>query len=207
MCYNAEVSLVPFVLSIMTSSLLIKNSKGKHKKTINIIGFFFIYIALVQGLEYLMWIDIDCQNGLNIIATKIIPYIIYLQPCILFYIATIFEKKQPPLLWVINVIYSIIVIFILYNKTNIICSKPGGNGHLQWNTKFTYMPIFIICYLGLAIINIFSVLNLPYALFTFAILTISYLYSYYYIYESIGEMWCFFGALLPILILLFKQCI
>ena len=204
MCYSANVSLTTFLLSIVTSSLLIKKSIGKYAKTTKIIAYFFIYIAVVQLLEYFMWIDLDCSNGFNKISTKLIPYIIYLQPCMIFFIGTLFKKNLSPLLWLINLIYLVVVVLILNSLNLQQCSKPGNNGHLVWNRTFETMPIFLICYFILAIINIFGVLDFTYAWFTFLILTLSFSYSYFYIYGSIGEMWCFLGALLPIFILIYQ---
>ena len=102
MCFSAETSLTTFLISILTSSILINSAKGRHKATIQIIGYFFIYIAVVQFLEYLMWIDLSCSQGLNQFASMIIPYIVYLQPVVLFLLAKNINGKVSNFLMYLN---------------------------------------------------------------------------------------------------------
>jgi len=76
------------------------------------------------------------------------------------------------------------------------------NGHLSWPWIKYSNPYF---YLILLAINIFYLSDFKYALVLFAI-TYSFLYlSVKYFHYNAGELWCFFGAFIPLLMFIIMR--
>ena len=166
----------------------------------------FIFISIIQLIEYFLWIDIDNKYGINylmtLISPLISPLIVIIQPFILYVIKFIYFKPElltsTNLLFIANIIY--FGIFLVNYITNFINKRlitKVENGHLYWPIKNLMSSTF---YLILLLVNIFYLTDFKYsllvALFTYLFSILSYKYFGYHIIE----MWCFFGAFLPLII-------
>ena len=91
-----------------------------------------------------------------------------------------------------------IVIYINYLSNEKLMTTIE-HGHLKWPWIKYATPEF---YLVLFAINIFYLFNLKYALFLFMI-TYFFLYlNRKYFYYNTGELWCFFGTFIPLIMYL-----
>ena len=135
MCFNLEVSVATFVVSIVCCLALFVRDNVNDR----FIALYCGFVAFMQLLEALMWLDQQC-TGLNEWATRVAKWHNALQPVVGTMIAYAFatpnEAKQPTML-------TILLTFAIYAytalptilKNYIVCSRPcGGNsGGLKWS--------------------------------------------------------------------------
>jgi hypothetical protein len=228
MCFDAKTSISTFCFSVISSYILIKRSPTSDLPNTALIGYFMRYVAIVQLLEYGMWIDLPGSRGYNQLASQIMPFLIYLQPSLICWLgeqklSTITPEQQNRpdrhqttfrKIWqTVNVVYAAYAIFhvsqvFVRNKDTSAqqpphCAKVGKDGHLNWNGMFGGSPIRYLYY-GMFIVNTLYYLDNPFGkLFAILIIFSSYL-SFSGFGYSWPEMWCYFGAILPIIVLLFS---
>ena len=208
MCFNYKVSILTFFIGVIGSILLIKYGNPKFINENIVSGIFLFFIALIQLMDFLFWIDLKNKFGINKITTIIGPLLNIGQPIILYIIKLIYYKPKNILsfknynlpVFILNFLYFIylIVIYIKFIKNESLVTGTL-NGHLSWPwIKYTN-PLF---YLVLLAINIFYLMNFHYSLILFLVTYFFLIISSIYFYYNIGEMWCFFGILIPIIILI-----
>lgn len=204
MCYNYKVSLGTFLLGTFFSMLLIKKGNKTFSIENKTTGIFLIFISLIQFLEFIFWIDLKNIYGLNKLATIIGPLLNAGQPVILYLIKYLIYKPnlftfKNFVIFLLNLVYFIYLIlqyinFIKYDK--LITSDVSIDGHLIWPWIKYYNPYIYSILFG---INIFYLFNINYAIIlsslTFFLLYLSHtLFKY-----TVGELWCFFGSFMPLI--------
>jgi hypothetical protein len=202
MCFNYKVSLFTFVIGTIFSILLITNGNKKYALENKTSGVFFLFISAIQFMDFLFWIDLKNKYGINRIATILGPILNVGQPTILYLIKYLFYVPDfttitDKVVAVLNLSYFIyfIVIYINYLSTEKLVTGTEY-GHLKWPWIKYANPSF---YLVLFAINIFYLFNIKYALYLFSI-TYFFLYlSRKYFHYNTGELWCFFGAFIPLI--------
>ena len=206
MCFNYKVSLFTFIIGTLFSVLLINYGNAKYKMENKISGIFLIFISLIQLMDFLFWIDIKNTLGINNITTIIGPILNICQPTILYLIKYYYYK--PNLLTfdnfnlpiaLINLIYFLFFITV-YKKFLLNDKLVTGvkNGHLNWPWIKYASPYF---YLILFAINMFYLFNFKYALTLFIITYLFLLISATFFSYNVGELWCFFGSFIPLIML------
>jgi hypothetical protein len=213
MCFNYKVSLLTFTLGVIFSILLItsSNANATMKKQNIIVGIFFIFIALIQLMDFLFWIDLKNKLGINKITTILGPILNVCQPVILYIIKLIYYKPNILTLQnynlpvaLLNLLYVgyFISIYVKFLKEDSLITS-AKNGHLNWGWISYSNPVF---YLILLTINIFYLFSFKYALILFGIIYFFMIISYKYFNYNVGELWCFFGAFMPIIFyLIFRR--
>jgi len=213
MCFNAPISFLTFVIGLVGSYGLIKYGNKKYKKENTVFGIFFIFIASIQLMDFLLWIDIKNKIGINHLTTIIGPLLNVGQPLILYLIKYFYYKPEINLtntfyIYAIFNIFYFIYLITMYSK--FLLSKSGSlvtstsNGHLSWpwipyaNSKL---------YLIVLALNIFYLTNFTYSLISFIIVYLFFTLSYYLFFYNTGELWCFFGAFIPFILLFVSYCI
>ena len=155
-------------------------------------------------MDFLFWIDLKNKIGINRITTIIGPILNVGQPIILWLIKLLYFK---PNIWSANNLPITILNFayianMLYNYV-IFISKGylitgTKNGHLDWpwikySNSYFYLILFAI--------NIFYLTDFKYSLFLFSVVYFFlYLSVKYFLYNA-GELWCFFGSFIPIIMM------
>jgi len=132
MCWNAPVSIITWVTSIIGAGLLIK--RGTRTDIWN--ALFVLTFSSIQLLEFFMWIDQSC-SGINQIATKIALVVLWLQPlsqCIGWLYASN-DKKYVNYILIPIVTYSLCALYTMIRviKAGDTCSKPAKCFSLHWN--------------------------------------------------------------------------
>lgn len=205
MCFNAQISLLTFILGLIGSIALIRYGNAEYIMENNIYGIFLIFIVGIQLMDFLFWIDLKNTIGINKLATIIGPLFNVAQPIILYIIKVIFLK--PNILSgfnlpvaILNIAYFINIIYnyILFISNGVLHTSTS-HGHLAWPWLKYFNPYF---YLILFAINIFYLSNFKYALALFSIIYFLLYLSYKYFKYNMGELWCFFGSFVPIIMLL-----
>jgi hypothetical protein len=204
MCFNYKVSLFTFTIGTIFSILLINYGNKKYSLENKITGIFFIFISAIQFMDFLFWIDIKNKLGINKVATILGPILNVCQPTILYLIK--YYYYRPDILTmkygnlpiaILNLLYFVYFI-VIYTKflANEKLVTGTENNHLEWPWIKYSSPNF---YLILFAINIFYLFNFNYALVVFLI-TYFFLYiSANYFAYNIGELWCFFGSFIPLI--------
>ncbi len=201
MCYSKEVSLLSLIGGIISSSLLDNFGDKKYKNTNIKISLFFSFVTLMQFVEYLIWSDINCSYGLNKLAGYIGPLLNNLQPFIL-YLLYHNELSKISSLKIINYIYVIYVLFY-YSKFIMqenICSGLINN-HISWSWSYDNFNFYFI----VMILNNYYMKKDKYKNITVILSVIAWFLSYRYFKLNLGEFWCLFVVLIPIIILVIQR--
>ena len=204
MCFNYKASLFTFVIGTIFSILLIKYGNKTYMLENKITGIFLIFISLIQFMDFLFWIDLKNTIGINKIVTILGPILNVCQPTIFYIIKYLYYKPEIftlqyfnlpiAILNILYVFYFITIYISFLSKSKLITGTK--NGHLKWPWIEYSNPYF---YIILFAINIFYLFNFKYALVLFSITFLFlYLSVKYFNYNS-GELWCFFGSFIPLL--------
>ena len=156
-------------------------------------------------MDFLFWIDLSNKLNINKITSILGPILNVCQPLILFFIKIlVYRPKIDKLNYydyiviLLNALYFIhfIYIYIKY-LTNEELITTVKNGHLSWPWLKYSNSIF---YLILLAINIFYLSKFSYSLLFFVITYIFLCISAKYFYYNSGELWCFFGSFIPLIL-------
>ena len=158
------------------------------------------FIALMQVIEGLLWLNIEC-NDTNIIITSFIPILLFLQPIVI--IGTLYSFGTgvlSPLMYKILLGISVLSLplYIDWFKDGIGQCTVIGQGHLVWpftNTPHSFVHILynIILSIGFATLN-----TAWYGIFYLIMAILGYFKSRITYGHSWGSIWCHFVNLLAI---------
>jgi len=203
MCFNYKVSLFTFSLGTVFSLILIHYGNKKYILENTISGIFLIFISCIQLMDFLFWIDLKNNLGINKITTILGPLLNVCQPTILYLIKYFYFKPDIftfhnfnfpiALLNLLYFIYFLTIYFKFLSSDKLITTTK--NGHLQWPWIKYSNPYF---YLILFAINIFYLFNFKYALIFFIAIYFFLIISVIYFKYNAGELWCFFGSFIPL---------
>lgn len=204
MCFSAESSVITFILGILGAILCISLGSITDK----IIGYFFGFTSLIQGIEYLLWKHQYCDDYnrkisiLGMILNNSQPFVLGL---IILLINTKTPNKNWIILFMILYLYVIIPYSIQFDRKKQCTLKDET--HLKWNwnlmkkSSFVY-TVFII------FLCLFGLLGFPkfiYGVYFSLIVIISYLTTeYFYSATFSGALWCYYSAFLPIIYYLLR---
>lgn len=156
-------------------------------------------------MDFLFWIDIKNDIGINKITTIFGPILNVGQPLFLYIIKWFFYKPNVftfqnfnlpvALLNLLYLIYFIRIYIKFLSNDKLITST--ANNHLKWPWIKYSNPYY---YLFLLAINIFYLFDIKYALLFFSVTYFLLLLSVTFFHYNAGELWCFFGAFIPIII-------
>ncbi len=203
MCYSKKLSLQSFSLGIISSLLLIHFGNEKSSKTNITIGIFFMFVSIMQLLEYLLWSDIECTNGQNKFASTVGPLFNHFQPIVLLVLSSYYLQSNGIIsndfLILTNVLYSAYVMYEYYyyvsNKKNE-CVKLNEQKHLDWNWKYDFNYYFYNIVMIINVINFCN--NKNFTAFTVASYALL-LISINKFNKNIGEFWCLMVTGVPLL--------
>jgi hypothetical protein len=209
MCYSKDLSLTSLTFGIIASSALIFLGNKESSQTNKAIGYFYLFVTLMQLVEYFIWTDISCKIGLNKLASLAGPILNHLQPVVLLIFATVFIDSAGiiPIDTVIipaNVLYLLYTAYKYYkyvqNPANL-CVQTNTCGHIDWTWKKDYNYLFYFAISFLNIVNFYTNTNL---LVAFGLSYILLIISILKFNENIGEFWCLMVTGVP-LVNLFMQ--
>lgn len=210
MCFNYKVSLFTFTLGTIFSLILIRYGNTAYVLENKILGIFLIFISSIQFMDFLFWIDLKNTLGINKIMTILGPILNICQPTILYLINYYYKKPSihnliASIVALLNIFY-ILYFIITYIKYLSIEKLVTGieDKHLKWPWIKYQQPIF---YLSLLAINFFYIFPLKYALLIFSITYFLLYMSYKYFNYRIGELWCFFGSFIPLIMYIMSKFI
>jgi len=204
MCFNYKVSLFTFALGTIFSILLINYGNNKYAIENKITGIFLIFISAIQFMDFLFWIDLKNKIGINKITTILGPILNVCKPTILYLIKYYYLRPNVSSMQNINLPIAVLnlLYFIFFTKnyskflTNEKLITGTENGHLKWPwIKYSNSTFYLILFA----LNIFYLFNFKYALVFFVITYFFLFISVKYFYYNAGELWCFFGSFIPLI--------
>lgn len=214
MCFNWQISLFTFVIGVVLSIILAKYGNPKYKLENHMGGIFFIFVALVQFMDFIFWIDLDNTIGLNKWMTMIGPWLVFGQPILVYVIKMMLTKINVSdivtnlynfngAILALNVCYFIYLCnsYIQFIQNGTLTAKVK-HGHLSWPWKKYFNSNY---YLLVLTINMFYLTNFNYSMVWFVVSYLLAFLSYTYFNYNVGELWCFFGAFEPVIILLITK--
>ena len=207
MCYNAETSIVYFIIiSIIIIFLWIRNKNNDRFFSI-----IFTFINLVQLGEFFIWKGLNKNISLNKFGSKLIKLCIYMQPLIIVLCAYFIKDMNTTfrkILLVILIIYVIMfgteIIKALFNKIN--PSKNIGF-HLDWNnnlfTNTYFNPILLrVLYFSSFMFILFQS-NIILSIILIIFIYLSFAINFFSLKNNTWQsMWCFLGNFTPIIYLI-----
>jgi hypothetical protein len=204
MCFNYKVSLLTFFIGITFSIILFKYGNAKYTLENQVSSIFLMFISSVQFMDFLLWIDIKNNYGINKITTILGPILNVGQPTIFYIIKYLYYKPNISSLQnfnlpvaILNFLYVIYFIHMYINflsKDKLVTSTQ--HNHLQWPWIKYSNPYYYLLLFG---INIFYLFNFKYALALFSITYFFLFLSVKYFFYNAGELWCFFGSFIPLI--------
>ena len=203
MCISKNLSLISFIVSIAANTALIYFGKQKYILQNKTIGYFMLFVGLMQLIDYSIWSDLDCVSGLNKIGALLGPLLNHVQPLILMGIIYYYLESNriipTSLLVAIGIIYGIYMIYkykeYLYGD---LCIKQNVLGGLDWKWKYGYNYILYHLLFLAILVNFYN----------YSQITIYFIASYILYNLSItGEIWCFLITGLPLINLLIQRLI
>jgi len=227
MCFNSTSSIIAFSFGTFISILLLLKKEYFY-------SLFSFSIVIIQLIEYFAHKSIDNNNkSLNILSSKLIYIIIFLQP-IIFTLGLIYFppsniefkfKNRLSNFIILGIIYLIMFLLLwFYNEKNngfkiTYINKCDNICRLNWSmllTNMLYSLPFVILYFCLFInFNFITKNNNLYILnnFTTLILFASILYTIFVdkaktfntIYSVFPSLWCFLAVFYGLIILIFKK--
>ena len=210
MCFNKETSIGALALGTLTSYMLTQYGKKEYDTSNKIIGYFFMYVTLMQLVDYLIWSDISCTNGLNKFAGYIGPILNHLQPTVLFLLCNKYLKcnihntgisKFNIYANIAYVMYTMIM-YSKYISKDQLCSnlQNGKHVHWAWKRDFNY-----IIYQMMMLFNLVMFLGNKLLMVSMIISYILFFISFKYYNTNIGELWCYFVIYIPLIILIWTH--
>jgi hypothetical protein len=213
MCFSEQASIVAFFSGIFGSALCL--SLGKP--TDYMVGWFFIFISLMQVIDYLLWRHQKCDTYNRVVSiTGMI--LNHLQPLvmgglILFFNSTIKLWKRNYILGIM-LFYTLITIpysyeFLLDPKVQ--CSiKNKVTKHMNWNwNSMVHGILFYTLFIATeTFLIILGMPNLDQAKYFAPVSAASYILSWIFYKKDIrdvGPMWCYFSVFLPIIYYILRR--
>ena len=203
MCYSADLSLTSLSFGIFASLMLINFGSPTSTNTNKAIGYFFLFVTLMQLVEYFLWIDIDCVNGFNKAGALLGPILNHLQPVVLLVIATTFLEPanliSPSVVIPANILYLIYsgyqYVVYISNESNL-CVRTNDCEHLDWTWKkdFNYLFYFAISFINIA--NFYTNTNL---MVSFGVSYLLLIVSIFGFNKNVGEFWCLMVTGVPLI--------
>lgn len=204
MCFSPQTSFITFLIGIIFSLLLIYKGNKKYIKENIVFGITLIIVALVQLDEFFLWLDIDNKFNINKITTLISPFLIVGQPIFVYLLKIYFYHQNNILsfknynlpILILNIIYIIFFIGSYVNfYQNDIHTTGVKKGHLSWPWLKYFSHSF---YLILLAINILYLSNFNYSVIFLIVSYFGLIISTIFFSYHIGELWCFYGAFVPL---------
>ena len=201
MCYSKDLSLTSLSFGIIASLSLIYFGNSQSSSTNKAIGYFFLFVTLMQLVEYFLWIDIDCVNGFNKIGALLGPIFNHLQPIVLLVLANIYLQPanliSSSMVIPANVLYLFYICYQYYKYISItsnLCIKTNAYDHLDWTWKkeFNYIFYFAISFINIA--NFYTNTNL---MVSFGISYLLLVISIFNFNKNVGEFWCLMVTGIP----------
>lgn len=192
MCFDIQSSLTAWIIANSISFYLYHRNRNFDRWN----AAFITTFSTMQLVEAGIWWNMDGDNNMNSVLTKLVLLVLLAQPLVQSYMG--YQFTQSSILFFISLIMLGVFIGGLFRigsaKPGQFYTTTGPNGHLMWQDKKTLtflgnVPLVILYFIGLLVPVMFmGWKGVP--LLTIGVLTI--LYSAYKTKsQEFGSYWCF----------------
>jgi hypothetical protein len=209
MCYTKQASITAFLTGLISSILLILFGNKENKSENLVIGILFLLVSFMQLFDYLIYIDPNCENGLNKLAGYIGPIFNAIQPVILYiFILNMSDNKYTKTIAsIINIPYIIYIsiLYIQYLQQNKLCTSfEEGRPSWTWY-HHGFGDVWNKIYLIVITLNVLMFFRYKYIMIAALLGLLFFIISVFNYKYHIGEFWCFFVNTIPLIILLIQK--
>lgn len=198
MCYSASSSFGTFFFVFFICCILWIRGSNLQKSLAIMLGF----IALMQVIEGLLWLNIECDN-INIFITSFIPILLFIQPIVI--IGTLYSFGTgllSPFIYkiLLGIAFLSLPLYIDWFKDGIgKCTVIGKNGHLVWPFTNTNPDSLAHILYNILLAIGFGTLNTEwYGIFYLVMAVLGNIKSRITYGHSWGSIWCHYVNLLAI---------
>ena len=198
MCYSASSSFGTFFFVFLICCILWIRGSNLQKSLAIMLGF----IALMQVIEGLLWLNIECDN-INIFITSFIPILLFIQPIVI--IGTLYSFGTgllSPFIYkiLLGIALLSLPLYIDWFKDGIgKCTVIGKNGHLVWPFTNTNPDSLAHILYNILLAIGFGTLNTEwYGIFYLVMAVLGNIKSRITYGHSWGSIWCHYVNLLAI---------
>jgi hypothetical protein len=204
MCYSPTVSVVTYIIG-MTGCLLL------YQKQFYVESLFLAFVIQMQLIEYFMWNNQPC-NSQNITITKYGIVLNHLQPFVLWFLVYLFHSKQ--LNQSINIymaVFGMITLFCivkLLNNAECTTVTEFSKPYLYWSWNYYFYPYHNHYYVAFLLSFILLTVYGTKSSHIFGLIVFLGFISSSLIYRHkrlTGSMWCWTGAFIPWLLLIYDR--
>ena len=207
MCISADASKNMYIVGLISAFLLVNFGLKSLRKENLYLTIVFLYIILMQVIDYLVWIDLDCKRGTNRLAGILGSFLNYSQPLIILLVGyLVITKKINKNIKKLNIIYVILLaIFLIrfYMKGDFCTKIDRATGNLRWSwTKEPLIKVMMVAYIIVLFANLLTFTENNYMVTAIGLIIFYLLLVLLKVknYNSIGNMWCF---ITPTIVLLY----
>lgn len=202
MCFSKNASIVSFTIGIVGAILCISLGAITDK----IVGYFLGYVALMQGIEYLLWSHQTCDNYNRTIS--IIGMLLNnMQPIVLGLIILYFNPKIRHISWFYFFMFLYLCIGIPYSlsfindKQSQCTIKNKKTQHLEWkwNGMNHYLLVYFTFIFSECMMCILGIPNIKYGIIFAFVIVFSFSTSAIMYSGNIGALWCYYTAFVPLI--------
>ena len=113
MCISAEASRNMVIGGVVSSVLLMKFGLKKLESYNLFLVIVFLYVILMQGIDYLVWTDLNCKLGRNKLAGILGAFLNYSQPLFVLLIGyLVLSKKINKTVLGLNGVYLLLFVYL-----------------------------------------------------------------------------------------------
>ena len=202
MCVTAMDSLVVYIINIISCVLLYNYG---HSADIKIASLFLGFVGQMQIIDYLFWKNLSCTS-VNTQITRTAIVFNHLQPVVLIILQYMFGLKlSKASIYIVSIYIVCAIVYSILNFKNINCTTLSEKTKLvnwTWN-KEKFSSLFYSLFLLSLIASCSNFENKEFGILFMVsgILTLLMGFLKPNLNESTGRIWCYYTALLPLLIL------
>ena len=207
MCFSPLASLSTFLIGIIGAVLTITLRTPTDK----LVGLFFGFVSSMQGIEFALWENQNC-NTMNKIITTLGMILNHLQPIVLSILILLLNNNLSTMtkhiIILSTIIYAIVITayslqFISNDKSDDGCTLKNEYNHLKWdwNSMKNKTLVYMLFLCMLIFLFYVGTPDKKSGILLSCLSLISYLISYF-IYKDqkvVGSLWCLFASFTPIL--------
>lgn len=219
MCVSKNASVLAFGTCVVSSILLWKYGDPRVSDENKVIVWFFLYVSLMQWVDFGIWSDLTCESGWNALATRMGPWLNNLQPAVVALLLWWFAGQPGGdiILPAVALVYTAFVVYKNTTSTLDRCTTTFQDGDTcparqletchgglrwQWNQVFPYGWYHVV----MAIVGVWAVIAKKWS-FVWA-LAVSYVFFAIEVFQNkhrVGELWCFLVNCVPLATLGFQK--
>ena len=206
MCFSAKASIISLCIGVIGAFMCTTLGTIADK----IMGFFMIFVSLMQGIEYLLWTH-QKRDAYNRVITILGMLFNHFQPIVLGLLILTMNPLTIYKNWIYYILFIFSCVIIPHSFRFLMDAKQQytmkNTTHLSWEwnhvkySRFVY-PFFLF---SLCILFLLGIPDIKYGFF-FALVAFITFFSSLLFYKSkfIGALWCYYVVFLPLVYYLIR---